>query len=317
MRAMILAAGLGTRLQPLTALCAKPALPIRGIPVIAHLLTLLARHGVSEVVINLHHLPDTVRAAVERFRPDGLEVQYSQESELLGTGGAIQRVANFLRESDPSLVLAGDMLLDLDLTRAIATHRERGDRYSLLVNERDARQETFGSLGFDDQSSLRRVGQRFDLGAESGRGLFLGVRVVAARCLEAWPGSASHEDLTDWLGPQLRSGARDIRTVSISTQQITWQPIGTPQEYWAANFDPAALSYRDKIAPRADAQVLPRSQLILGRGAKIEAGARLERVVVWPGERVPASLRARDGVFAGGRFVSCVPGADSAQEERG
>ena len=103
---MILAAGLGARLRPLSELCAKPAMPVRGIPVIAHMLTLLAKHHVTEVVINLHHLPNTVREAVERHRPAGLEVRYSEETELLGTGGGMKRVAGFLRESDPSLVLA-------------------------------------------------------------------------------------------------------------------------------------------------------------------------------------------------------------------
>ena len=316
MRALILAAGLGTRMRPLTALCAKPAMPIRGIPVIAHLLALLAKHGISEVVINLHHLPETIREAVERFRPPGLEVRYSEESSLLGTGGAIQRVANFLRESDPSLVLAGDMLLDVDLDRAIAIHRERGDRYSLLVNEADPRQETFGSLGFDDEGSLRRVGRRLDLGAETRRGLFLGVRVVAARCLAAWPARANHEDLADWLGPQLRNGARDIRTVSIPTHEVTWQPVGTPEEYWAANFDPVALSHGGEISRPADARVVAESQLVVGLGARIEAGADLERVVVWPDEHVPADLRARNGVFAGGRFLSCEPGRTPSSEER-
>ena len=100
---------------------------------------------------------------------------------------------------------------------------------------------------------------------------------------------------------------------------MAWQPVGTPQEYWTANFEPAGLSYRDALPDPADARVFPGPQLVVGRGADIEEGARLERVVIWPGERVPASLRARDGVFAGGRFVSCLPEPDTkrAQEERG
>ena len=76
---MILAAGLGTRLRPLSELCAKPAMPVQGIPVIAHTLTWLARHDVTEVVINLHHLPETVRDAVERYRPASIQVRYSEE----------------------------------------------------------------------------------------------------------------------------------------------------------------------------------------------------------------------------------------------
>ena len=308
---MILAAGLGSRLRPLSELLAKPAMPVRGIPVIAHTLTLLARHDVTEVIVNVHHLPNTVRDAIERHRPAGLEVRYSQETELLGTGGGIKRVADFLRESDPSLVLAGDMLLDVDLTEAVAVHRERGDRCSLLVNEHDPRAAAFGTLGFDDEGCVRRIGKSLDLGGETRRGLFLGVRIVAARCLTDWPGASCFEDLSDWLGPQLRDGGRDVRAGSISTQQLLWEPVGTPEEYLAVNFDPPPLSYRDEISGECEARVLPQRELVVGRGASVEAGAALERVVVWPNERVPRSVQARNGVFAGGRFVACTPDADA------
>ena len=77
MRAMILGAGLGTRLRPLTDLRPKPALPVRGLPVLAYTLALLARHGVREVAINLHHLPDQVRAVAERHRPEGMALHFS------------------------------------------------------------------------------------------------------------------------------------------------------------------------------------------------------------------------------------------------
>ena len=255
-------------------------------------------------------MPNTVREAVERHRPAGLELHYSDEAELLGTGGGMKRVADFLRESDPSLVLAGDMLLDLDLAAALTTHQERGDRYSLLVSEDDPREGLFGSLGSDAENCLRRIGQRFDLGDETRRGVFLGVRIVAARCLRDWPESASFEDLTDWLGPQLRAGCRDVRTVPIPARSLVWRPVGTRQEYWAVNLDPPPLSYWNEIHGQPEAQFVLKDELIVGTGATIEAGSSLERVVVWPNETVRATVHARNGVFAGGRFVACLPDAD-------
>lgn len=311
---MILAAGLGTRLRPLSETCAKPAMPVRGIPVIAHTLTLLAQHDVTEVVINVHHLPETVRKAVERHRPPSLEVRYSEETELLGTGGGMRRVADFLAESDPSLVLAGDMLLDLDLTDAVARHRESRARYSLLVSEDDPRGATFGTLGFDDEGCLRRIGRRFDLGGETRSGLFLGVRIVAARCLTDWPDASSFEDLGDWLAPQLEAGCRDIVAASISTHSLLWEPVGTAEEYLAVNFDPPPLSYREEVSGAAEAEVM-QDQLIIGTGATVDARATLERVVVWPNETVPAGVRARNGVFAAGQFVACTPDPDTSGHE--
>ncbi len=305
MRGMILAAGLGTRLRPLSTLCAKPAMPIRGIPVIAHTLTWLAQHDVNEVVINLHHLPDSVRDAVERHRPDGMQLHYSPESELLGTGGGMRAVADFLAGSDPSVVVAGDMLVDFDLRAAIARHTERGDRYTLLVRRDDPRAEAFGTLGADADDCLRRIGKRFDLGGETARGLFLGIRIVAARCLRDWPEASAFEDLADWLGPQLRAGARDVRLDWIPFDQSSWQPVGTAEEYLAANLDPPPLSYRDEIPgrPRASVVMQGGQPLVVGDGATIDPAASLERVVVWPGETVPGDVRARNGVWADGRFT--------------
>jgi len=299
---MILAAGLGTRLRPLSELCAKPAMPIRGIPVIAHTLTWLGTQGISEVVINLHHLPDTVRDAVERHLPAGMQVSWSLEQELLGTGGAMRAVEEFLKGSDPSIVVAGDMLVDLDLRSAIARHRQRGDRYTLLLRGDDPRAEAFGTLGLDDEGWLRRIGSRVDLGGETGRGLFTGIRIVAASCLGQWPDATEFEDLRDWLGPQLRAGRRDVRAETIPAQQCLWEPVGTADEYLVANLDPPPLPYASEIPGDREATMQP-GDVIVGTGAKIEAGAQLERVVVWPNETVPADARIRNGVYAGGRFV--------------
>jgi NDP-sugar pyrophosphorylase family protein len=330
---MILAAGLGTRLQPLSDLCAKPAMPVRGVPVIAHTLALLAKHDVEEVIINLHHLPETVRAAVERHCPDGMTVHYSHEPELLGTGGGMRAVAEFLRESDPSLVLAGDMLLDLDLGSVVAHHRERGDDYTLLLLDGDSRQQSFGSIGTDHQDHVRRIGSRLDLGGETRAGLFTGVRVVASRFLRDWPSREVFEDLTDWLGPLLSAGGSDIRADWISSSKCVWEPVGTPAEYLAVNLEPPSLSYRPQRQSQPQSsrphrrdepheQELGRADsgpsasassgaegssadVVIGPGARIEPGARLRRVVVWSGERVPSTANAQDGVFAGGRFHEC------------
>lgn len=287
---MILAAGLGTRLLPLSALRAKPAMPVLGVPVIASPLSLLARHGFEEVVINLHHLPETVRDAVERHKPPGLGVRYSHEESLLGTGGAIKSVADFLRQSEPSVVLAGDMLLDFDLTSAIARHRERGDRYTLMLRADDPHAASFGTIGIDDEGSVRRIGEHFDLGGETRAALFTGVRIVSAEALSGFLPEAAFEDLRDWQAPKLERGARDIRAEIVPADSYAWQPVGTPAEYLAANFPPTAKG--------------PES-VFRGEGAVVDPTAELERVVIWPGEHVAAGTRAQNGIFAGGRFHSC------------
>ena len=124
MKAMILAAGEGTRLRPLTEHCPKPMLPVGGRPLLEHLLKLLCSHGVREVAINLHHHPEAVTSHFGDGSGLGMKISYSHEKELLGTAGALKRMASFLDET--FLVLCGDLLTDADFTSLAEFHRWRG-----------------------------------------------------------------------------------------------------------------------------------------------------------------------------------------------
>jgi len=303
-RALILAAGFGTRLHPLSQWCAKPAMPIRGLPVVAALLWLLERAGVDEVMLNVSHLPDTIRSAVDAWRPPAMRIEYSPEHEPLGTGGGIRRAADFLRDSDPCLVMAGDMLLDVDLASLLERHRVRDSRATLLLR-RDPRAASFGTIGADDEGCVRRIADRFDLGGEQSAGVFLGARIFASRALDSLPDMERFEDLSDWLAPELAAGARDVHAELLTPEECIWEPVGTPTEYLDANLLPPPLSQLDwsECAARAGARVTP--DLVLCRGAELGRGAVLERAVVWPGERVPEGLRESDGVFAHGAFHKC------------
>jgi NDP-sugar pyrophosphorylase family protein len=299
---MILAAGLGTRLRPLTELRPKPALPVRGIPLIAYTLALLARHGVTEVIVNAHHLPDILMDAARRHCPLDMELRFSIEAELLDTGGGIRRVADYLRESDPCLIVAGDMLLDADLSALVATHRERGDAWTLLLRDGDPREKAFGTIGLDSQNRLRRIGARCDLGAEHRAGLYAWANVVAARVFDSLPESEIFSHLDGWIAPQLESGATDIRGKIVASNDFVWEPVGTPAEYLAANLDPIQFSYQEAIADAQRAGARIDRDVVIGEGAELGAGVHLQRAVVWDGERVPDGLEASDGVFAGKVF---------------
>ncbi len=304
MRAMIVAAGLGTRLRPLSGLRPKPALPVRGIPLIAYTLALLARHGVTQVVVNAHHLPEILMDAARRHCPAGIELRFSIETELLDTGGGIRRVADFLRESDPCLIVAGDMLFDADLSALVAKQRERRDAWTLLLREGDPREPRFGSLGVDAEGRLRRIGQRFDLGGEMRAGIYSWVNVVAARAFDSLPAREIFSHLDHWIAPQLASGAADIRGEILAAKAFCWEPVGTPAEYLKVNLEPTHLSYQQAIAgaQRAGARIV--GDVVIGANATLGSGVRLQRAVVWDGERVPDGLEASNGVFAGGVFHS-------------
>ncbi|MDJ0848442.1 MAG: NDP-sugar synthase [Myxococcota bacterium] len=303
---MIVAAGLGTRLRPLTELRPKPALPVRGVPLIAYQLALLAQHGAREVIINVHHRPELLVEAARRHCPPRVELHFSHEQELLDTGGGIRRVSKFLRESDPCLILGGDMLLDADLGGLLQRHRERGDAVTMLLR-RDPRMAAFGSIGVDDEGRVRRIGRRFDLGGEVDAGVYVWANAFSARTFDAMPEREVFSHLDHWIAPLLEAGARDVRGEVTDVTGCAWEPVGTPQEYLAANLHPPQLSYidADAVGRRAGARI--EEDLVIGAGATLGAGARLRRAVVWDGEQVPDGLDAEGGVFAGGEFHPCPP----------
>lgn len=308
MRAMILAAGLGTRMRPFSEWVAKPVLPVLGIPLVAWPLAWLARHGVTEVVLNLHHLPEAVREAAEAWAPAGLAVRFSEEPVLLGTGGGIRRAAAFLRESDPSIVVSGDMICDLDLGALIARHRARGDRMTTALRA-DPRAERFGTIGIDADGRVRRIAHRFDLGGERKAGVNVSVYLFAARAFDSFPEREAFNHLDDWLAPALAAGADDLRAEVLPPEALLWEPVGTPAEYLAANLRRPAVSYFDATARARALGVRLEPDVVIGAGARLGRDVRLRRAVVWGGETVPDGFRGEDGVFARGRFHPCPPDA--------
>jgi NDP-sugar pyrophosphorylase family protein len=312
MRAMIVAAGLGTRLRPLSSLRPKPVVPVRGIPLIAYPLALLAHAGVREVAVNVHHLPERLIEASHAWCPAGLAVRFSEEPELLDTGGGIARVASFLRESDPCLLIGGDMVVDLDVGALLAHHRASG-RAVTAVLRRDPRASQFGTIGVDATGRMRRIGRRFDLGGEVDSGVYTWVNVVSPRAFDSLPQREVFSHLDHWWTPELARGSNEIGALVLGPEACRWEPVGTPAEYLNANFAlPAALSYFavDARARASGVTLLP--ELVIGAGAKVPPDATLAHAVVWDGERVPAGFVGRSGVFAGGRFHAVAEVAQAA-----
>jgi len=308
MRGMIVAAGLGTRLRPLTHLRPKPAVPVRGIPLIAYPLALLAHAGVTEVMINLHHLPDVLRDAAERWAPAGLQVTFSHEPELLHTGGAIARVADFLRESDPCVVVGGDMIVDLDLADLVRQHTVSGRAVTSVLTDHPRAAE-FGTMGLDGRNQLRRIGSRWDRGLEEQAGVYTWVNVLSARSFETLPDQTAFNHLDDWWAPWAEREPAAVGGVVLDAAACSWAPVGTPAEYLAANFEAAPLRYLDvaREARRIGAQLS--NTAVIGHDAHVDASSPLDRVVVWDGEQVPARMPLHHGVWAGGAFHAVPEGS--------
>ena len=128
MKAMVLAAGLGTRLRPLTYELTKPMVPVLDRPVMAHILDLLDKHSFEQVIANLHYFPDSIRGYF------GERLEYRYEPELLGTAGGVRACADFFGD-ETFLVISGDALTDIDLGAFVARHRQAGGIATLAVKK--------------------------------------------------------------------------------------------------------------------------------------------------------------------------------------
>ena len=135
---MVLAAGVGHRMRPLSELMPKPALPVLNRPMIAHTLEHLAAHGVQRAVINAHHLSEILELTVTRWAPKGLTVTFSRESKILGTAGGIRKASRHFK-GEPFFVANADSLSDADLTAAAAAHAASGHAATMIVRPHDER----------------------------------------------------------------------------------------------------------------------------------------------------------------------------------
>lgn len=136
MKAMVLAAGFGTRLGQLTRDVPKPMLLLRGQPILSHIISHLKRHGFDEIAVNLHFMPDHIRNHFGTGAKWNVQLHYSIEPQLLGTAGGVKNIEKFLRSTEPFLVHYGDVITDQDFSAMLHFHRERRALATLLVHQR-------------------------------------------------------------------------------------------------------------------------------------------------------------------------------------
>jgi len=234
MRAMILAAGLGTRLRPLTDTLPKPLLPIAGHPLIVWNLLLLRRHGVTDVIINLHHLGHLIEEALGDGSPFNMRIAYSKEPMLLGTGGGLKQVEPFFN-GEPFFVLNGDTLFDLDLGAMAVAHR-RSRAVATMALRADPDPDRWGAVEVDARQYVIRInGRGRTAGGPASKRMFAGVHLMHPRLLaDVTPGRES-----SIIEAYVRAiqGGETVAGIELSGY---WSDIGTPERYAQAQRDAEA-----------------------------------------------------------------------------
>ena len=299
---MILAAGLGTRLRPLTDERPKPLVPVANRPLAWFTLDHLARFGIREVIVNTHHLGDMVRAGLEAWIPTRVELQVIHEAQLLGTGGALHNAASLLRRDEPDapvIVMNSDIVFAADLERALELHSRLG-AVATMVLRRDADAARYGSIAVDAEGRIRRLlGEPRSAPASASASapaeavdleecMFTGVHVLSPRAFRDMPerGCVVRSAYRRWIDTG--------ETVGGIVDETPWRDVGSLATYLAANLAaargdlgwPGLDSAVDGVLRAPTAVIEPGAvldQVVLGERAIVRAGVRAERVVVWDG----------------------------------
>jgi mannose-1-phosphate guanylyltransferase len=265
--ALVLTAGLGTRLRPLTEVRAKGALPVAGSTMVVRILRWLQASGVRRVVLNLHHKPETITAAVGDGSHLGLAVRYSWEPVVLGSAGGPRRALALL-DADRFLIVNGDTLTDCDLAAVARQHVEHRARVTMAVVEGDVGR--YGGVLLDRDARVRGFGKA-DLDARARH--FIGVQAVEASVFADLPDNEPSETVKTLYPRLLQSDRNAIRAYESEAEFLD---VGTARDYFATV---------ETIAAR-EGRALDR-----GDGCQIADDAVVERSVLW--DRVTVGRGAR------------------------
>lgn len=229
MKAIILAAGLGTRLRPMTDSLPKPLLPVGGRPVIVYNLLLLKRYGITEAIINLHYQADKIIRALGDGTQYGMTIRYSREPEILGTAGGVRKAARWLAQGS-FLVVNGDILVDVNLDRLVEFHYRKRALVTMVLRK-DPDPDAWGAVEVDEQGRIRQLlGKLNACGERLTTLMFTGVQVMQPRALDYIP-ARGFASLIDTYLAMLRQGERVLGY----PMRGYWLDIGTAARYREAN----------------------------------------------------------------------------------
>jgi NDP-sugar pyrophosphorylase family protein len=288
-RALVLAAGLGTRMGTLSDERPKPLLPVCDVPLIRYAVALLRGDGIDEIAVNLHHHGELIRAEL------GEGFLYSEEPTILGTGGGIAKIADWLTRggSESCVIVNGKIVTNIDVSAAVAHHRETDATATMVVREVPDAQR-WGAIDVDVAGHVTGI-----VGA--GRTakhacMFTGVHVLSPRLIARLPTTGESDSIRQAYIPALLDGER-IEAIRFEGY---WHEHSTPQRYMQGNWNLLdGVTLRHPPAPihavAADAVVEPGAQLgphvVVGARCVVRADARLERVVMWPGSVAAGEIR--------------------------
>src|SRR5438132_2057758 len=267
MKAMVLAAGLGTRLKPLTFEIPKPMVPVLDRPVMAHILGLLERQGFDEVIANLHYFPDSIRGYF------GDEIEYRYEEELLGTAGGVRNVADFFGD-DLVVIVSGDALTDVDLNALVERHRATGGIATLTVKQVPDTRE-YGVVIHDADGRIQGFQEKPDPAEALSDLGNCGIYCFSPEIFDYFP----ERPFVDWAQDVFPALLENDVPFYVHEIDEYWNDVGSLDELRQGTWD----ALRGELRIEVTGDQLGEG-LIVGRGTSPLEGVAIMEPPVWIGE---------------------------------
>ncbi|MBI4534622.1 MAG: NDP-sugar synthase [Candidatus Melainabacteria bacterium] len=231
MKAMVLAAGVGSRLDPLTTQIPKPLVPVANRPVMEHLLRLLKHHGVTQVVSNLHYLPERLVEYFGNGSKLGLDIQFYLEEKLSGDAGGVRACKEFLHD-ETFLVLMGDLLTDIDLSSLVKEHKKKGAIATIAVKQ-VADVSQFGVVLTNEQGFITGFQEKPDPKEALSNLASTGIYILEPEVFQYIPQNGEY-GFGRQLFPALVSIGAPVLGIEVFSY---WSDVGTLKQYRLSNFD--------------------------------------------------------------------------------
>jgi NDP-sugar pyrophosphorylase family protein len=301
MKVMILAAGLGTRLRPLSLEIPKPVIPVLGQPLCGHPMAFLREHGAESFLLNLHHGQETVRKKVTAWAADRFPVEFTHEPEVLGTGGGIGNAREHLR-GETFMTANSDAVARFPLEDALDRHHANGALATLVLFPDRWKRYTPVRVREDG----RIAGFGGDAPAGAFEGFYTGFLIAEPEMLDRIPRGRPSCIVRDTFIPLIAAGAPIFAFMT----EGSFLEFGTPEDYLRGTL--ALLAEREAgkgprffAHPRAsigkDATVGP--DAVVEEGASVGPGAVVRRAILWPGAVVPSGTLVENGILTPRGFV--------------
>jgi len=314
-KGFIFSAGYGRRLAPFTDITPKPLMPILNTPAIVYNIALLASMGIKEIGINLCHLGSQIRDYLGNGEDFGVRFYYSQEPEMLGTGGGIKHAEMFFDET--TIILNGDVLIDLRIHELLAAHKKTS-AIATMVLRHDAEQEKFGTLGINEKQKVVRILEQQTSEDEIKSYMFCGAQIIEPEFLNYLPEKKISCIVRDGYQIMLQ----EAEGLYAFIHQGCWADTGTPERYLDIQQklldQREELFFLDDLPPKlkrlfvdtkalttpslisAECQVsdeaMVESGAIIGPDVKIDAGAQIQRSILLEGARIEANQQIKNAI---------------------